>query len=477
MAGVTLFDREVREELHFDLFRGLSHLSLPLLTADELWQESQVHRDVRRLTPRMEVLSTVLHRTVFGGTLNKPAYVEQLRALLEESPDGPWLEERVRRVLGPALAAELTSVERLASLSRDGSARAARARRAVLRGAFRRSPVAAAGSVVRFAWGQLGSMLRPPGVVGRPRDPVPGLPGERLSTSLASALSIYGFSVPHVRAGAGTIETLNPPRYADMLRERWHYWAPLRTALPSVFLWLQAKRAGVVVVDRLPWALRILRRTPFRPRWLARPARPPTAGGLVALTGPDGVGKTTVARALLDDHEGPTGYVHFRPPTRGALEPGPPAHSVPSPPKDFGPERWWNVAGGWARLGRSFVRFWAGYLGTVRPAVRRGALVVADRWVYGYVVQPRALKFYGPDWLARLVVAWMPRPDAVAVLLAPPAVVQARKDELTLPEIEAELARWRDFHLHDPFLVDATHMPAEIAATIRQRLQGQPPSS
>ena len=46
-------------------------------------------------------------------------------------------------------------------------------------------------------------------------------------------------------------------------------------------------------------------------------------------------------------------------------------------------------------------RFWVSYLATVRPSVKHGALVVADRWAYVYIAQPFAARYYGPNALAR----------------------------------------------------------------------------
>ena len=60
----------------------------------------------------------------------------------------------------------------------------------------------------------------------------------------------------------------------------------------------------------------------FVPR---RGARLKRRGALVILVGPDGVGKTTVARALGAAYDGPSGYFHFVPPIGGRLSADPPA--------------------------------------------------------------------------------------------------------------------------------------------------------
>jgi hypothetical protein len=184
------------------------------------------------------------------------------------------------------------------------------------------------------------------------------------------------------------------------------------------------------------------------------------------LVGPDGVGKTAVARALLSHHQGPAAYFHFLPPVRGALARSPGSSATP-PPK-AAPGGWALL--GWIRLAKNAVRCWLGYLRTVRPALARRWLIIGDRWLYGYIVQPEALRFQGPDRLARLVIRLLPRPDLTVNLTAPPDVIRARKQELTLPQIEQELAAWSSLRVPNLRTLDATRPPHEIAAEILSAL-------
>jgi len=196
---------------------------------------------------------------------------------------------------------------------------------------------------------------------------------------------------------------------------------------------------------------------------MSREGRP--RGGFVVVVGPDGVGKTTVAEALLEGAPPGSGYFHFRPPASGRLAPGPARESVPVP--KYGGEV--SRPMGWVRLAVSFGRFWLGYLRVVRPALRAGGLVVGDRWAYGYIVQPRSLRFGGPEWLARAMVAGLPSPDLVVNLWAPPEVIVGRKHELTESEVIAELESWSRLAEGIRFDVDARADPETIAADVRQR--------
>ena len=190
-------------------------------------------------------------------------------------------------------------------------------------------------------------------------------------------------------------------------------------------------------------------------------------GRFVVIVGPDGVGKTTVARALIAAADGPTGYFHFRPIVFRPMLAAPPDHMDPAVDKGS-PDG--SRLLGWVRIFRNLIRFWVGYLARVRPAVSAGHLVVGDRWGFGYLVQPAALKFYGPDWLARLALRLLPQPDLVANLTAPVEVVRGRKQELTETEITAELSAWSALPVHRLRSFDTQGPPREVAARILAEL-------
>jgi len=185
-------------------------------------------------------------------------------------------------------------------------------------------------------------------------------------------------------------------------------------------------------------------------------------GRFIVLVGPDGVGKTTVARALIAHHRGPAGYFHFLPPLCGPLLRAPGDHSIP-PPKAARSGS--HVLGG-IRLMRNATRCWVAYLRTVRPALKRSWLVVGDRWMYGYLVQPYALKFYGPNVLARAILRLLPRPHLIVNLSAPPHLIRERKQELTLAQIEQELLAWSSLRLPNFRTLDATGSPQTIVDEI-----------
>lgn len=186
------------------------------------------------------------------------------------------------------------------------------------------------------------------------------------------------------------------------------------------------------------------------------------------IVGPDGVGKTTLAKHLLESWPGPKGYFHFRPPMFRRLEIGPPLADKPPPPKARGEG---PLVAGWLRLFYNLALFWAGYLLQVRPVLGRGGLVVADRWAYGYLVQPESLRFYGPAWLALAVLKLFPRPFVVVIAHAPLETVHRRKSELTPGEIARELAAWGAIPFRQSVRIDTSVDPQTAALELRQRLQ------
>ena len=190
---------------------------------------------------------------------------------------------------------------------------------------------------------------------------------------------------------------------------------------------------------------------------------PNERGRWVVLVGPDGVGKTTVARAIVEQYGGPSAYFHFLPPVRGSLARAPEPALRPPPPKT---SRSGSRVLGWIRLLRNAIRCWLGYLGTVRPALRRSWLVIGDRWMYGYLAQPTALKFYGPALIARVVVRLLPKPHLIVNLAAPTQVIRLRKQELTSSQLEQELLAWSALELPNVCTIDATRSPQLVAKEI-----------
>jgi hypothetical protein len=255
--------------IHFDVFENISFLCLPLISSEVLCSESFTRAGVRQLSGRGRALATTVHHIAWSGRLQKEKYRAEVEAVLATPQDRDWFLGHVDQALGPWVTAELRGLVDVSGLGKA----ALRRRWAVARGLWVRwvapRPLLACRRVARYVVGQLESLVHPPGIVGCPGDVVPGVPGARLGPELACKIAPHGFAADTVRGPLRQTRTLNGPRYEASLAVFWRRWTLVRWLLPSLFLWVQAKRNRVVVIRRLPFGLRVLRGTRWRPDWLA----------------------------------------------------------------------------------------------------------------------------------------------------------------------------------------------------------------
>lgn len=182
--------------------------------------------------------------------------------------------------------------------------------------------------------------------------------------------------------------------------------------------------------------------TPPSPSVRAAPVgQGPTGAALtrfLALEGADGVGKSTVLRLLVPElvkRGGFTGYLFFHwKPVKSNLSYDAIPGDNPHDPRGKAPR---NPLASLVFLAHHWLDFQLGFWRFVRPAIRAGWLVVADRYTYDVLLDPKRFRLKLPGWILRLFVRTIPRPDRAILLHADPPVIRARKPELTEQEIEA----------------------------------------
>ena len=176
----------------------------------------------------------------------------------------------------------------------------------------------------------------------------------------------------------------------------------------------------------------------------------------VALLGPDGAGKSTLAQGIGDTFHFPVRVVYM-----GLWQ-------------DRG--GWWNRVPGLSLATRP-ATIWYRYLLSLYHRAH-GRLVIFDRYTYDALLPPRPPLV----WLKRvyfwLVAHSCPGPDLVLVLDAPPHVVRGRKDESDLPRLELERRSFLDLPVAHLQVVDASRdrdvVLADVVSRIWQRYRSRP---
>ncbi|MDW8308245.1 MAG: hypothetical protein RMK20_02605 [Verrucomicrobiales bacterium] len=198
-------------------------------------------------------------------------------------------------------------------------------------------------------------------------------------------------------------------------------------------------------------------------------------GAFCVLVGLDGAGKTTLARELIAElarsqtFHG-VRYFHWLPSCFGVEWPW---HQPGNRPKRralaHGP-----LAGllSMGRLFKNLARARVAWVWRLRPWLKRGRLVLLDRYFYNYFLDPVSVNYGGPRWLLARAARWFPEPELVVVLRAPAAVLLSRKQELTEQELREQAARLEalDFGRARVLPLDATRRPGELVDEVRRAL-------
>jgi len=112
----------------------------------------------------------------------------------------------------------------------------------------------------------------------------------------------------------------------------------------------------------------------------------------------------------------------------------------------------------------------SGYVADIYPRLVRSTLVLLDRDYHDLLVDPKRYRYGGPAWLARAVGWFIPRPQLVILLDAPPEVLYSRRRELPFEEITRQREAYLELtrNLPNGHVVDASKPLDEVVVRVKQ---------
>ena len=185
---------------------------------------------------------------------------------------------------------------------------------------------------------------------------------------------------------------------------------------------------------------------------LLRILHPP--GKMIVLLGTDGAGKSTVIEAikpaLMDATHKALLVKHLRPrlfPPLGRIkQKARDEGEVVTDPHGSAPSGYFLSL---VRLVYYFLDYTIGYWLLVRPALSKSpAIVLFDRYAYDILLDPKRLRINLPQWVLRIFVSMVPKPDLTICLYGDPEVLASRKNELPVSEVERQVNALVSFSEH-----------------------------
>jgi thymidylate kinase len=192
-------------------------------------------------------------------------------------------------------------------------------------------------------------------------------------------------------------------------------------------------------------------------------------GVFVAILGPDGVGKSTLAAHLIQAL-GPAfrrhDLFHWRP--EFVLRRDRSSVSLPHQ------QRQRSSALSAAHLFAHLLDYMLGYYFVIRPALARSGLVVFDRYYHDLAVDPKRYRYGGPKWLARALRWLVPQPDLILILDAPEEVTLSRKQEVPRDELQRQRRSYLEWlgRFSSSHVIDANHLQSQVTAEAAQVVTG-----
>ena len=189
-------------------------------------------------------------------------------------------------------------------------------------------------------------------------------------------------------------------------------------------------------------------------------------GLMIVFLGPDGSGKSTIITCAQNDLAPlfrRTQTYHLRPHFGHRTKDQGPVHEPHAQP----------VRNAFASILKSlfyFADYTVGYWWSIWPSRVRSTLILFDRYFYDLIVDPKRLRYGGPQWVPRFLAKCIPAPDLIIYLDAPSEVLLSRKQEVSASELERQQREYSILinKLQNGYKVDASKPLAEVVGNVER---------
>ena len=174
-------------------------------------------------------------------------------------------------------------------------------------------------------------------------------------------------------------------------------------------------------------------------------------GFTIAFLGTDGAGKSTIIKnikpVLLDAFHGAVYYEHLRPNKFPSIASLMGKHKTfAGPVTDPHGSASSGFLGSFARWSYYMLDYTFGFYLKIYPKKAiRSCVWIFDRYYYEYLIDPKRGRVKLPKWILKLGQFIIPEPDLILCLGADAQTIYQRKPELSLFEIERQVAELKKF--------------------------------